>query len=105
VEGARNGNGGALSSLLSNPVFANVVRVFIFVVLALGGYIWKAEIDHVNAALLDLRQQVQVSLNRQWDETREVRQDVTQVQQQLQQVLLRNNEALLKLLEPRTARR
>jgi hypothetical protein len=97
----RAGNGQALRTLLTNPMFANLARAFLLVVLTLGGYIWKTEITHLNGSVQELQHQMEINLNRQWEQMNDVRRDVTQVQHDMQTVLLRTNDHLLKLLAER----
>lgn len=44
---------------------------------------------------------MEINLNRQWEQMNDVRRDVTQVQHDMQTVLLRTNDHLLKLLAER----
>jgi len=93
----RNGRVPSLADVLQNPVFTNVVRLFLIVVLSLGGYIWKTEMDHVNRALQDIKASVHESIGRQWSEINGVRQDVSQMNQDLYRILYRTNELLFDL--------
>ena len=93
----RNGRVPSLADVLQNPVFTNVVRLFLIVVLSLGGYIWKTEMDHVNRALQDIKAGVHDSIGRQWSEINGVRRDVAQLNQDLYRILYRTNELLLDL--------
>jgi hypothetical protein len=91
----------SLAEVLQNPVFTNVVRLFLIVILSLGGYIWKTEMDHVNKALEDIKGSVNESIGRQWNEINGVRQDVSQLNQDLYGILFRTNELLTELARTR----
>ena len=99
----RSGRVPSLADVLQNPVFTNVVRLFLIVVLSLGGYIWKSEMNHVNRALDDIRASVHDSIERQWGEINDVRRDVSQMNQQLYGILYRTNELLFELARPAEA--
>lgn len=101
---ARNGRGPGLSDVLQHPVFSNVVRLFLIVILGLGGYIWKTEMEHLNSALQDIKAGVHESIERQWGEIAGVRRDVSQLNQDVYRILHRTNE-LLSELARREARR
>ena len=93
----RNGRVPNLEDVLQNPVFTNVVRLFLIVVLSLGGYIWKSEMNHVNRALDDIKSSVHDSIDRQWSEINGVRRDVSQMNEDLYRILYRTNELLSDL--------
>jgi hypothetical protein len=97
---ARNGRVPSLAEVLQNPLFTNAVRLFLIVVLALGGYIWKTEMDHVDKALEDIKASVHDSIGRQWSEIYGVRRDVSQMNQDLYRILYRTNELLYDLARP-----
>jgi hypothetical protein len=93
----RSGRVPNLADVLQNPVFTNVVRLFLIVIFGLGGYIWKSEMNHVNKALEDIKGGVHESIARQWSEIYGVRQEVTQMNQDLYRILYRTNELLYDL--------
>ena len=93
----RNGRVPSLADVLQNPVFTNVVRLFLIVVLSLGGYIWKTEMNHVNRALDDIKSSVHDSNARQWSEINDVRRDMSQMNEDLYGILYRTNELLFDL--------
>ncbi len=41
--GVKNSRIGTVAETLDNPLFTNMIRLFLIVVLSLGGYIWKTE--------------------------------------------------------------
>ena len=92
-----------LADLLENPMFSNIVRLFIIVILTLGGYIWKTEMDHVNKALEDIKGSVNENVRRQWREVNQIKREVSQVNLEVGQILLRTNQMLFDILEARTA--
>jgi hypothetical protein len=91
----------ALSELLENPVFSNVVRLFIIVILSLAGLVWKTEMDHVGKTLDDIKASVNESNRRQWQEVQSIKQEINQVNREVNQVLGRTNEMLFQILERR----
>lgn len=93
-----------LGDVLQHPVVSNVVRLFLIVILALGGYIWKADMAHLNRALEDIRAGVDENIRRQWVEIRGVRRDISEVQKDVYPILYRTNELLYELARERTAR-
>jgi hypothetical protein len=101
---ARDGRVPGLADVLQNPVFTNVVRLLLIVILSLGGYIWKTEMNHVNRALEDIKAGVNESLGRQWRDIHDVRQEVSQMNQELYGILYRTNELLSELARPADAR-
>ena len=86
---------------MDNPALANIVRLFLVVILGLGGYIWKTEMDHVNTALADIKSSVNANIRRQWEEVNAVKKEIWQVNREVNRILYRTNEMLLGLLESR----
>ncbi len=76
-----------------------MVRLFLVVILALGGYIWKAEMDRVNQALAEIKASVQENNRRQWAEIRAIQQEVSRVNGQVTGILHRTNLMLVDVLE------
>jgi hypothetical protein len=101
---AREGRGPSLGDVLQNPVFANLVRLFLVLIFALGGYIWKTEMAHVNKALDDIKTSVSESQQRQWSEVHDMRRQVSQLNQDVLQILYRSNELLSELARERSKR-
>jgi hypothetical protein len=97
---AKPGRVPSLSDVLQNPVVTNLVRLFLIVILSLGGYIWKTEMDHVNHELDDIKSGVRDSIGRQWTEINGVRRDVSQMNADLYRILYRTNELLYELARP-----
>ena len=93
----RNGRVPSLADVLQNPVFSNVVRLFLIVICALAGYIWTTEMQHVNRSLQDIKASVNENIQRQWTEVNGVRRDVTQLNQDVYTILYRTNELLYEL--------
>jgi len=98
----KSGNGGSLWHLLAHPIVANVVQALIFVVLALGGYIWNTETGHLRASVRELRQLVVSTQRQQWEQLNEMRREVNSMQGDLRGALLRTQERLLRMIDPRT---
>lgn len=92
-----------LGDLLENPVFSNIVRLFIIVILTLGGYIWKTEMDHVNKALEEIKASVNENVRRQWREVNQIKREVSLVNREVGQILLRTNQMLFEILKDRSA--
>ncbi len=93
----------ALADLLENPVFSNIIRLFIIVILTLGGYIWKTEMNHVNKALEEIKASVIENVGRQWREVNQIKREVSLVNREVGRILLRTNQMLFELLKDRSA--
>lgn len=103
-----SGRRSGLAELLENPLFTNAVRLFIAVVLALGGYIWQSELSHLHQAVEHLRGRTRADLQRQHEELRAVKQELWQLNRDLNRTLYRTNRnltAVLKRLEAREGAR
>ncbi len=87
-----------VSELLRHPIFTNVVRLLLLVILALGGFIWKTEMDHVSRSLDEIRSDVRENIDRQWNELQAVRGEVRQVNRDVYRILARTNDLLFQLL-------
>lgn len=98
------GNGAGVWHLLAHPIVANVVQALIFVVLALGGYIWNTETGHLRASVQDLKQLVENNQRQQWEQLGEMRREVNAMQSDLRGALLRTQERLLRIIEPTAAK-
>lgn len=103
---AQGGRMPSAGDLLQNPIFSNVVRLLMIVIIGLGGYLWKTEMDHVNKALAAIQAGVDTNIERQWGEIHAVRREVSQLNQDLYRVLYRTNELLYELVrEPQAPAR
>lgn len=99
----RPSRGKNFADLLENPYFVNAIRLFLVVMLGLGGAIWKAEMNHLNQALTDIKASFSENNRRQWAEVAGIREEVAQVNGELRSILHRTNQMLLHALERRSA--
>ena len=83
------GKTGTLRELLENPVFANIVRAFLLLLLSLGVYIWKTELAHVTDALGEIKISVNASLAQQREELKALREEMAGTNREMDRVLLR----------------
>ena len=88
-----------LPDLFDNPYFVNAVRLFVVIILALGGYIWKTEMDHLNSALDEIKRSVSESNRRQWEETSELRSMVSEINTEVGRFLYQTNQMLFEVLK------
>jgi hypothetical protein len=103
--GMGNGRGRGLIELLENPVFTNVARLFIIVILSLVGTLWKTEMNHVNQALAEIKSSVDENIRRQWAEVNAVKKEVADMNRDVNLILYRSNEMLFDVLKSITAGR
>ena len=94
-----------LPDLFENPYFVNAVRLFVVIILALGGYIWKTEMDHLNSGLDEIKRSVSESNRRQWEETSELRSMVSEINTEVGRFLYQTNQVLFEVLNSLEARK
>jgi len=90
-----------LIDLIENPLFSNMIRGFLLVVLGLGGYIWKVEMAHLNQTLSTIRAELAESNRRQWAETTQIKQEVGRLGGEVNRVLEHTNQLLFEALQKR----
>lgn len=98
VYGFRESRPATVLDLLLHPLFTNVVRLLLVVILSLGAYIWKVELAHLNRSLVEIKRSVDETLGRQQRELDSLKAQVLQTNAQVDTMLLRTNERLLGML-------
>jgi len=88
-----------LLELLQNQAFISIVRLFLLAVLSLAGYIWSAEVSHINRALDIIRSSQSEGARRQWEEVSSLREEVSGLKGELNRALLDYHQTLRQILE------
>ena len=91
---------GGLGMALEHPALANLIRLCLVVIVALGGYLWKTEMAHIERTLSEIRQRVVENDARQWRETNAIRGEVSRLGSEMHRAALETQRLLLTAPTP-----